>query len=243
MEIASIDIFLRLFAAHLVADFILQPKQWVANKNKASFKAAGLYYHLLIVGVTSYLFLGIWNNWQIPVILVISHFIIDLIKINQQKQLTMWFVIDQFLHLLVILLCWLILTDQIKNVSHIIVTGSLTNQKLWLIAIGYLINTKPLAILIGHISVNFRKQIAEEDNESLNRAGEWIGMLERILVFTFCITNAIQVVGFLIAAKSIFRFGDLRETTDRKKTEYIFIGTLLSFTFAILIGLLINAVI
>jgi hypothetical protein len=43
-------------------------------------------------------------------------------------------------------------------------------------------------------------------------------------------------IGFLLAAKSIFRFGDLKEAKDRKLTEYILIGTLLSFGVAIMVG-------
>jgi len=41
----------------------------------------------------------------------------------------------------------------------------------------------------------------------------------------------------LIAAKSVFRFGDLRESKNRKLTEYILIGTLLSFGIAIATGM------
>jgi len=44
-------------------------------------------------------------------------------------------------------------------------------------------------------------------------------------------------VGFLLTAKSVFRFGDLKESKDRKLTEYILIGTLLSFGIAIIVGL------
>jgi hypothetical protein len=43
---------------------------------------------------------------------------------------------------------------------------------------------------------------------------------------------------FLLAAKSIFRFGDLKKVKDRKLTEYVLIGTLLSFGIAILVGLI-----
>jgi hypothetical protein len=42
--------------------------------------------------------------------------------------------------------------------------------------------------------------------------------------------------GFLLAAKSVFRFGDLKESKDRKLTEYVLIGTLLSFGIALLAG-------
>jgi hypothetical protein len=45
-------------------------------------------------------------------------------------------------------------------------------------------------------------------------------------------------VGFLITAKSILRFGDVRETSQRKMTEYIIIGTFMSFGWGLLIAVL-----
>jgi hypothetical protein len=77
-----------------------------------------------------------------------------------------------------------------------------------------------------------------EGNQSLEDAGKYIGILERLLVFVFIITHHWEAVGFLITAKSVFRFGDLKESKHRKLTEYILIGTLISFGIAILIGLL-----
>src|SRR5690606_965836 len=75
------------------------------------------------------------------------------------------------------------------------------------------------------------------DEESLIKAGRFIGVLERIFVFLFVIIDHWEAIGFLLAAKSIFRFGDLRQGKDRKLTEYVLIGTLLSFGISILIGL------
>jgi hypothetical protein len=43
-----------------------------------------------------------------------------------------------------------------------------------------------------------------------------------------------------LAAKSIFRFGDLKESKDVKLTEYILIGTLLSFGLGILCAMVYN---
>ena len=80
-------------------------------------------------------------------------------------------------------------------------------------------------------------EIIDGENQSLANAGKFIGILERILVFVFIITDHWEAVGFLITAKSVFRFGDLKESKDRKLTEYILIGTLLSFGFAILTSL------
>ena len=70
----------------------------------------------------------------------------------------------------------------------------------------------------------------------LPHAGKWIGYLERILILTFILTGNLEGVGFLLAAKSVFRFGDLNKAKDIKITEYVMIGTLISFTIAILVG-------
>ena len=79
-----------------------------------------------------------------------------------------------------------------------------------------------------------------EDNsdDSLKNAGKYIGILERLFVFGFIILNQWSAIGLLIAAKSVFRFGDLSRAKDRKLTEYMLIGSLLSFGIAIIIGLL-----
>jgi hypothetical protein len=45
-------------------------------------------------------------------------------------------------------------------------------------------------------------------------------------------------IGFLIAAKSILRFGEIKEASQRKTAEYIIIGTFLSFGWALLIAVL-----
>jgi hypothetical protein len=45
--------------------------------------------------------------------------------------------------------------------------------------------------------------------ESLSSAGKYIGILERLLVFTFIMVNHWEGVGFMVAAKSVFRFSDL----------------------------------
>jgi len=78
-----------------------------------------------------------------------------------------------------------------------------------------------------HISINIK------DNEELLNAGKLIGNIERVLTLTLVLLNQYEIVGFIIAAKSILRFKD----TDTSRTEYVLIGTLLSFGIAILLGI------
>ena len=50
-------------------------------------------------------------------------------------------------------------------------------------------------------------------------------------------------IGFLLAAKSIFRFGELTKPREVKITEYVMIGTFSSFAIAIILGAFALAVI
>lgn len=83
------------------------------------------------------------------------------------------------------------------------------------------------------------KALHKASEASLQSAGKYIGILERIFVFTFVVTDNWEGIGFLLAAKSVFRFGDLKESKERELTEYILIGTLLSFGIATAVGMLV----
>ena len=71
------------------------------------------------------------------------------------------------------------------------------------------------------------------NENTLFNAGRIIGSLERVISFILIAFNQFAAVGFIIAAKSILRFRDL----DTAKTEYVLIGSLLSFGIAILFGI------
>ena len=68
--------------------------------------------------------------------------------------------------------------------------------------------------------------------EGIPGAGAVIGILERGLIYGLILLGQAEAVGFLIAAKSILRFGTVKE--DRAASEYVIIGTLASFGWAIL---------
>jgi hypothetical protein len=61
------------------------------------------------------------------------------------------------------------------------------------------------------------------------------------MILTFILANYITAVGFLFAAKSIFRIGDLRPGHNLKLTEYVLIGTFSSFFIAIVVGIIIQS--
>ena len=70
----------------------------------------------------------------------------------------------------------------------------------------------------------------------------YIGYLERILIVSFILCGWMEGIGYLLAAKSVFRFGELRNNKELMHTEYILLGTFLSFTVAVVVGLLAHRV-
>lgn len=67
-------------------------------------------------------------------------------------------------------------------------------------------------------------------------SGELIGWLERGLIVIFVVLSQYEAIGFLIAAKSILRFGETSKGNE--KSEYVLTGTLLSLTVALCPGVL-----
>jgi len=77
------------------------------------------------------------------------------------------------------------------------------------------------------------------DKGGLPRAGMWIGISERVLALTFIIAGQFTALGFLMTAKSILRFAD-KEDNTQKKTEYVLVGTLISFVSAAIVGMFVS---
>ena len=74
----------------------------------------------------------------------------------------------------------------------------------------------------------------------LRGAGMAIGIIERVMVLTFVLVDQYTAITLVFAAKSIARFNEL---DDRNMAEYYLIGTLLSITFAMIVGIVIRLVI
>ncbi|MDF2550735.1 MAG: hypothetical protein K0R77_10 [Chryseobacterium sp.] len=230
-------IFTKLILAHLLGDFILQPNSWVADKESKKLKSKYLYLHVLIHTVLSFIFLWDLQFWWVAVLVGITHFIIDAAKLSFQtiKNKKSWFFIDQALHTLVI-----------TGVSFYFNEFSfefLKDQEILKILMAALFLTTPASIFIKILLSSWTPVPETADNiqtESLSSAGKYIGILERLLVFTFILVNHWEGVGFMVAAKSVFRFSDLAQAKQRKLTEYVLIGTLLSFGLAVLTGILIK---
>ncbi|WP_027379370.1 DUF3307 domain-containing protein [Chryseobacterium daeguense] len=230
-------IFIKLILAHLLGDFVLQPDSWVADKENRKLKSKYLYLHVLIHTVLSFIFLWDLKLWWVAVLVGISHFIIDACKLSFQtiKNKKSWFFIDQLLHVLVI--------AGVSFYYNEFNFDFLKDQETLKIVMAALFLTSPASVFIKILLSSWTPVPETQSNiqtESLSSAGKYIGILERLLVFTFIVVNHWEGVGFMVAAKSVFRFSDLAQAKQRKLTEYVLIGTLLSFGMAVLTGILIK---
>lgn len=226
----------KMILAHFIGDFYLQPSSWVQDKEQQKHKSIYLYLHSAIHGLLVWVLLWEWNAWKISLTLVLVHFMIDLQKLIFQKEATKrnWFFIDQLLHIISIVL----IANVYQNGYIAVDIAELLQSKNIVFVTGYVILTMPMSIIIQKVLMPWSDLIGEADDDSLLNAGKYIGILERSFVFVFILANRWEAVGFLLAAKSVFRFGDLKESKDRKLTEYILLGTLLSFGVAIVISML-----
>lgn len=230
--------------AHLLADFVLQTGKMVQHKKKLKTASWFLYVHCLLHAGLVYLFSPDKSIFIIPLVVFITHYFIDLWKLNR-KDTAAAFIIDQVLHITVLFILWIIYYVP-HNDWQPAIERLLNNTAFWLITSGYIFIIFPLSFILGFATARWREDAETELNRttgSLKEAGKWIGIFERILVFTFVITGHFEGIGFLIAAKSILRFSDMKGIQARKEAEYVLIGTLISFSASILTGLAVKLLI
>lgn len=239
-----IMIFLQLLCAHIVADFYLQSYKMCMCKMQLQTGQGWMCQigHAFVHGLLAYIFVSDWTHWLLPLLVFVSHLIIDILKdiclLKIQYQLSdiksnwecVLFIIDQALHILV--LCMLL---KYVNIAENTAICNILDTKIMSCVVAYLIAVKPTSILIGKFAQRWQNVLS--DSKGLYDAGMWIGYAERVLALTFMLLGTYEALGFLIAAKSLLRF----QETDTKRTEYVLIGTLLSFGVAVLLGVIINS--
>ena len=241
-------ILLKLLLAHILTDFVFQTDKWVKAKKDKGTQSIYFWIHVLLSGVLTYILLMHWTNWFIPMFIIVTHAIIDYWKIHIEKRQIInksqtknaikrfkYFLIDQSLHLFVILIAWFYFIEDYKVLFEA-VQSILESKKYLAIMVASILMIWPAGRFIEIFTERLRHEFSPE--ESLSNAGKYIGILERLLVLILVFVNQYIAIGFLIAGKSILRVSKEKDKDARKKTEYVLIGTLISFAIAILTGVI-----
>jgi hypothetical protein len=233
-------LFILQLIAHILADFIFQTDEWSEDKKKNGFSSGKLYLHVLIVFTLSWVLSFQWNFFFFSIIISIIHLLIDGLKFRisdfklgktKPFKKTIFF-IDQFMHLAVIFLAVVIFNKLLDINPYLSVP--LTNHRL-VIILGYLICLKPSNVCIKEIFNLYNIKMESKSDDDLLNAGKLIGNIERLLTLTLLLIGQYEAIGFIIAGKSILRY----EGKNTARTEYVLVGTLLSFGIAIITGIII----
>jgi hypothetical protein len=117
-------------------------------------------------------------------------------------------------------------------------------RRWWQIRLGPFVATAEPSVAVSQSPTGL---VSTERNEpagdrpthaSPARIGATIGVLERLLIVTFVLTNATAAIGFVVGAKTLARF---KQLDDRDFAEYYLLGTLASVGVALGSALLADA--
>lgn len=231
----ELKLFLLQICAHLLADFVFQPQKMSDKKSRKVFSTYHLW-HFLIVGVFSYLLAFDFGFWPVAMLIALFHLITDMLKswLSLKFKGKNYFFADQLIHIIVILLitysyCSIVDVNQYIEFS----------TKTIAVFTGIIFCTKPSNIIVKYLFIAFNIKTPDEDRNkteemSLPNAGKLIGIVERLIALALVILGQYEALGLIIAAKSILRFN------ATQKSEYVLVGTLLSFGIAVFCGILIN---
>lgn len=75
-----------------------------------------------------------------------------------------------------------------------------------------------------------------------NQAGKWIGYIERVMIFLFFIVGQYAAIAAVMAIKTAFRFNDLKDDNDSHRSEYIMIGTFVSFFITMMTAVVVRQI-
>jgi hypothetical protein len=228
--------FTAILAAHLLG-YLLFQAEWLVKRQRRIWP---LILHAAMVTSMSYLLLGTLH-WQILFVVFAMHLVMDAIKVYFPSNPLASLPAGLFIALVLLLglACgfpdaarsgWWIdsLTPEISGLYFAALT--LISGIILCVPVG--------GNLIAALVSRFADELRNNDIAGLKQGGKYIGWLERVLVMLLLLMDQSNGIGFLIAAKSILRFGEIKDPSQRKVAEYIIIGTFLSFGWALLISVL-----
>ncbi len=219
-----IETFTALLFAHALADFLFQTDWINARKRRPEV----LVLHGAIVLVAAQAAIGRVDAAEI-LALALAHLAIDAVKTHGRFVSLGAFFIDQAAHLATIAAVAGLAPELWSSGAW---SGWPQLLPLMAITAGLI-----LTVIAGQHAVTLlmRPHGARLRGTGLRRGGQQIGRLERALIFLFILSRHPIGVGFLIAAKSVLRFGTA--SRDQRSAEYVIIGTLASFGWAIAVAL------
>lgn len=230
-------IFLKLFLAHIAADFLLQPARLIDLKARSvlwTMLHAGIFCLVAVILLSTQL-----NTAVVAAILVagILHYLIDLAKLRYFSESTAVFLADQAIHMLVLAAAALYLHgNPIVSVAQAL-AGWLDSPRFLVVVSALVLVTAGGSAFVAVVMRAFMRNLPPgTDIGGIKSAGAYIGVFERLVVLALTLTGNFTGIGIVFAAKSVIRFPEA--SSEKHFAEYYLIGTLTSFTIALAVGLI-----
>lgn len=252
--------FLPGLLAHLTGDFILQPGSLSAQKEQGRWDAF-LQHGLVIFSLTvpAVCWYGVIEAVLFAAVVTAGHLLLDVGKTLAERKSRagtklFLFLADQGLHLAILALCGqLLLPDRPDPEILTFFSRVFPGKILPALAAGApgaeQTLTAGLQTVVIYVTVLFggavliEKMLAwlteQTPTGKTGRLGKAVGILERLILLSLVVVEALPALGFVLAAKSLARY---QELNDREFAEYYLVGTLASFSLAFFGGLALKAV-
>ncbi len=249
MPALLLRLFLALYFAHLLTDFLFQTRRMVDAKKRggvAGYLAHGGVYYITTALVAATTIPGVLfsGRFQAGLVgLVAIHLLIDIAKISLTRSARIRdgvtaFVADQALHLLTVWVaaCWISGTLLWTGGSELLARTRNAPDRVLLSGIVYILVVFAGGYLIRYLTQSFLDgvKLANETTPQLRNAGMYIGWLERFVILTAVLLQSPATVGLVLTAKSIVRYPQIESPGF---AEYFLVGTLLSLIEAMVGGL------
>lgn len=224
-----LTLFIMLITSHFLGDFVFQSDKMVLEK-KTGIK--GLLKHSAIITLIT-LIITLSINPLLYMAVFVLHLAIDKFKTWKLGEDIKSLLIDQTAHIIAAALIAVVFDE----FAHCLLPGRLPYYpQMLMIICGLTLCVSVGCVVVEKFTKRFVEEIDSPQSKGLTNGGRIIGKLERALIFFLIIFGQPAAIGFLFAAKSILRFGEIKEPGQRKEAEYIIIGTFASFGWAIVIA-------
>jgi len=231
------SLFLKLLVAHLIGDYIFQSSKVAREKYRSGYLVLHALAHAVLLALIAFTEPPLLSTRLALVWVLVAHTAIDAWTSRREPRTFSLLALDQSLHLASLVVAVAIAGRRTGLGTFDSVLAALGNRDVWLVVCGGLIAVPAGATVIGRWVQPFRDALSDESREQrsgLERAGRWIGMLERLLVFAAVLGRLESLIGFVIAIKAVLRLPEARERWSRELAEYYLVGSLASLAWALL---------
>jgi len=233
--------FWKLFLAHVLTDFVLQSDSIVRDKGRVRI----LSLHCLIFFSISVILLLPTFSFNVTLIvatLSVFHGFVDyaknLLEKRAKKDNWLFFAVDQAIHILGIGAAFLILERGHYQGFVQGIVAYWSNRAIFLVSSFFVAIVFGGRFLTGLLCRSFLDRVSVQRKPGIEKAGRYLGILERSLILAAVLMGKFEFIGFIVAAKSIARYPEIKRGSDFG--EYFLIGTLISISIAFFGGLLLR---